>query len=165
MINDESFSVTANDGEPTLKEAKQSDEWPEWEKAIKAKLAQLKQMGTRRLIKKPKHAIPIANKWVFVKKRNKEGQLTKYKARLVAKGCVQHLGYNYAKTHSPVVCLETIRLLLAIAVVKKLKIHQMDVKGAYLNGTCKGGTHIGLRTGLVHALWCLWNGEGTPFLM
>jgi hypothetical protein len=46
-------------------------------------------MGTWRLTKKPKHTIPIANKWVFAKKRNKAGQLTKYKARLVAKGCAQ----------------------------------------------------------------------------
>ena len=68
-------------------------------------------------------------------KRNKAGQLTKYKARLVAKGCAQRPGYDYAETHLPVVCLETIRLLLAIAATRGLKIHQMDVKGAYLNGT------------------------------
>jgi hypothetical protein len=53
----------------------------------------------------------------------------------VAKGCAQHPGYNYTKTHSPIVCLESIRLLLAIAATRGLKIHQMDVKGAYLNGT------------------------------
>jgi len=73
VVCDETFSVAANDGEPTLKEAKRLNKWPEWEKAIKAKLAQLKKMGTWRLIKKPKHAIPIANKWVFAKKRNKAG--------------------------------------------------------------------------------------------
>ena len=92
-------------------------------------------MGTWRLIEKPKHAIPIANKWVFAKKRNKTGQLTKYKARLVAKGCAQRPGYDYAETHSPVVRLETIHLLLVITAIKGLKIQQMDVKGAYLNGT------------------------------
>jgi len=68
-------------------------------------------------------------------KRNKAGQLTKYKARLVAKGCAQRPGYYYAKTHSPVIHLETIHLLLAITAMRGLKIHQMDMKGAYLNGT------------------------------
>jgi hypothetical protein len=136
-VCDETFSVVANDGEPTLKEVRQLDEWPEWEKTIKAELAQLKKMGTWRLIKKPKHAIHITNKWVFTKKRNKAGQLIKYKARLVAKGCVQCPGYNYAKTHLPVVRLESIHLLLAIAATRGLKIHQMDVKGAYLNRTLK----------------------------
>ncbi len=92
----------------SLHEAKQSPDWPEWEKAIKTELDQLNQMGTWRLVEKPQGAVPIANKWVFTKKRNKEGQLTKYKARLVAKGCAQQPGYDYVETHSPVVQLETI---------------------------------------------------------
>jgi hypothetical protein len=94
-------------------------------------------MGTWRLVDKPPNAIPIANKWVFAKKRNKQGQLTKYKAQLVAKGYAQCPGYDYVETHSPMVCLETIRLILAIATIKGLVIQQMDVKGAYLNGILK----------------------------
>ena len=46
IISDESFSVAANDGVATLKEARKSGEWPEWEKAIKAELTQLQKMGT-----------------------------------------------------------------------------------------------------------------------
>jgi len=97
---------------------RRSIEWPEWEKAIEAELAQLKKMGIWKLVERPKYAIPITNKWVFMKKRNKAGQLTKYKARLVAKGCTQHLGYSYAKMHLPVVCLKMICLLLVIMATK-----------------------------------------------
>jgi len=101
---------------------------------IKAELAQLHQMETWRLVDKPPNTIPIVNKWVFAKKRNKQGRLTKYKAQLVAKGYAQHPGYDYVEMHSPVVHLETIHLILAIAAIKGLVIQQMDVKGAYLNG-------------------------------
>jgi len=94
-------------------------------------------MGTWKLVEKPAGTIPINNKWVFAKKRNKEGVLTKYKARLVAKGCTQRPGHDYIETHSPVMRLETIRAILAIAPTRKLLIQQMDVKGAYLNGTLK----------------------------
>ena len=80
---------------------------------------------------------PINNKWVFAKKRNKEGVLTKYKARLVTKGCTQCPGHNYIEMHSPVMRLETIRAILVIAPTCKLHIQQMDIKGAYLNGTLK----------------------------
>jgi hypothetical protein len=133
-ISDESFSITANDGAASLKDVRRSNEWPEWEEAIKAELAQLHQMGTWRLVDKPPNAIPIVNKWVFAKKRNKQGQLTKYKARFMAKGYAQHPGYDYVEMHSPVVRLKTIHLILAIAAIKGLVIQQMDVKGAYLNG-------------------------------
>ena len=94
-------------------------------------------MGTWKLIDKQVGVVPIANKWVFTKKQNKEGVLTKYKARLVAKGCAQCLGHDYLKTHSPIVQLETIRAILAIAPMQKLHIQQMDIKGAYLNSTLK----------------------------
>ena len=99
-------------------------------------------MGTWKLVDKPAGAVPIANKWVFAKKRNKQGILTKYKARLIAKGCTQRPGHDYIETHLPVVCLETIRAILAIAPMRKLIIQQMDIKGAYLNGTLKECIYI-----------------------
>jgi hypothetical protein len=130
-------AIEAGDDYQSLKEAKASNEWPEWEAAIRVELSQLDAMGTWRLVDPPNDAKPIGNKWVFAKKRNKDGQLTKYKARLVAKGFAQRPGYDYVETHSPVVRLETIRILLALAQRREMIIQQMDVKGAYLNGTLK----------------------------
>ncbi len=46
VISDESFSVAANDSAVSLKDVRQSKEWPEWEEVIKAELAQLQKMGT-----------------------------------------------------------------------------------------------------------------------
>jgi hypothetical protein len=71
-----------------------------------------------------------------VTKRDKEGQVVKIKARLVVRGCGQHPG-DYLETHSPVVRLKSIHTILAIATARGLQIQQMDVKGAYLNGTPK----------------------------
>ena len=118
----------------TLEEGKWSPDWPEWERAVQKELDQLRDMETWIPVKRPADAVPISNKWVFVKKFNKEGQLLKYKGRLVAKGCTQRPGHDYTDTFSPVVCLETIRVILAKAPIERLKIQQMDVKGAYLNG-------------------------------
>ena len=85
-----------------------SPNWPEWEKVIQSELAQLHQMETWRLVEKPPNAVPIANKWTFLKKWNKAGEVVKFKARLVAKGCTQRPGHNYVETFSPVVCMDTI---------------------------------------------------------
>jgi hypothetical protein len=127
--------VHGGDEPKSLNEAKKSPEWPEWEHAVQKELDQLLDMGTWILVQRPADAVPISNKWVFVKKYNKRGDLLKYKGRLVAKGCAQRPGYDYLETFSPVVRLESIRAILAIASIKQLDIQQMDVKGAYLNGT------------------------------
>jgi hypothetical protein len=127
--------MLGGDDPKSLKEARTSPEWPEWERAINAELDQLNEMGTWSLVEKPTDAIPIANKWVFTKKYGKSGELLKYKGRLVAKGCSQRPGYDYLETFSPVVRLETIRAILALAAIHDFRIQQMDVKGAYLNGT------------------------------
>ena len=55
----------------------------------------------------------------------------------LAKGCSQRPGYDYQETFSPVVRMETVRAILSLVPSKKLKIQQMDVKGAYLNGILK----------------------------
>jgi hypothetical protein len=106
----------------SLQDAQQSIEWLEWKKAIKAKLEQLEQMGTWKLVERPKGVIPIGNKFIFTKKQDKISQLLRYKARLVAKGYAQRLGHNYLEMHSPIMRLETIRAILAIALMQKLHI-------------------------------------------
>ena len=46
----------------SLKDAKNSPDWPEWEIAIQAKLDLLKERGTWKHVEKLPDAIPIANK-------------------------------------------------------------------------------------------------------
>jgi hypothetical protein len=56
------------------------------------------------------------------------------KARLVAQGFTQVEGLDFGKTFAPVVRLEAIRILLAYACSHNIKLYQMDVKSAFLNG-------------------------------
>ena len=62
------------------------------------------------------------------------GSIDKYKARLVIKGYKQKEGLDYFDTYSPVTGISSIRMLIAIAAIHNLVIHQMDVKIAFLNG-------------------------------
>ena len=63
-----------------------------------------------------------------------DGTIDKYKARLVVKGYRQKEGLDYFDTYSLVTKITSIRMLIALAAVHDLKIHQMDVKTAFLNG-------------------------------
>jgi hypothetical protein len=50
------------------------------------------------------------------------------------KGCAQHPGHEFTETYSLVGRAETLRACLALVSVKGLKVKQMDIVGAYLNG-------------------------------
>ena len=94
-------------------------------------------MGTWELVDAPEDRNPITNKWVFVRKYDKDRNLQKYKACLVARGFSQMPGMDFNETFSPVVRLETIRTILVLAVAEDWEIQQMDVQGAYLNRKLK----------------------------
>ena len=56
------------------------------------------------------------------------------KARLVVQGFLKVPGIDYFDTYAPVACLASIWMILALAVHNGMEIHQIDIKGTYLNG-------------------------------
>jgi hypothetical protein len=89
---------------------------------------------TWKLVDLPPGSKPIGCKWIFKRKMKVDGTIDKFKARLVAKGFTQKEGIDYFDTHAPISRIASIRVLLALASIYKLVIHQMDVKTAFLNG-------------------------------
>ena len=63
-----------------------------------------------------------------------DGSVDNFKARLVIQGFRQKEGIDFFDTYAPVARISTIRLLIALASIHNLEIHQMDVKTAFLNG-------------------------------
>jgi hypothetical protein len=86
------------------------------------------------LVEHPKNKNVIGTKWVYRNKQVEHGIVVKNKGRLVAKGYSQVEGLDYGETFAPVENLEAIRILLAYASSHKMKLFQMDVKSAFLNG-------------------------------
>jgi len=51
-------------------------------------------------------------------------------------------GINYTKTYAYVSCLEAIHILLSFAAHTKMKLYQMDVKNAFLNGLIQEEVYV-----------------------
>ncbi|WVZ76189.1 hypothetical protein U9M48_024180 [Paspalum notatum var. saurae] len=86
------------------------------------------------LVEPPPNCRPIGTKWVIKNKQGEVGMVVRNKVRLVAQGFCQKEGIDYEETFALVARLEAIRILLAFAASKDIKLQQMDVKSAFLNG-------------------------------
>jgi hypothetical protein len=94
------------------------------------------------LVDPPPGCKPIGTKWVWKNKEGDKGEVVRNKSRLVAKGFSQKEGIDYEETFAPVSRLEAIRILLAFSVDKGFKLHQMDVKSAFLNGVLEEEVYV-----------------------
>ena len=91
----------------------------------------------------------IGTKWIFCNKTNEEGNVIRNKARLVAQGYFQMEGVDYDETFAPVACIESIRIILALACHLKFKLYQMDVKTAFLIGFLKKDVYVAQAKGFI----------------
>ncbi|GKC92547.1 retrovirus-related pol polyprotein from transposon TNT 1-94, partial [Tanacetum coccineum] len=111
IIGTDFFVSFMVENEPTsYREAVTSSEGQQWREAIKS------------------------YKWIFKKKMKVDGTVDKYKGRLVIQGFRQREVLDYFDTYSPVTRTTSIRMIIAIAALRNLDFHQMDVKTAFLNG-------------------------------
>ncbi|KAK9158341.1 hypothetical protein Scep_004915 [Stephania cephalantha] len=118
----------------TFKEAMSMPEAPLWKEAINSKIESIMNDHTLELVNLLSNMKPLGCNWIFKRKLKADGSIDKHKARLVAKGFKQKDGYDLFDTCSPVTRITSKRMLIAIATINNLEIHQMDVKTTFLNG-------------------------------
>ncbi|RVW62895.1 Retrovirus-related Pol polyprotein from transposon TNT 1-94 [Vitis vinifera] len=101
---------------------------PEWRQAIREEIKALKKNGTWELsnLLKGKHLVGC--KWIFTIKFKPDGSIERYKARLVAKGFAQTYSIYYQETFILIAKLNTIRVLLSLAINLDEPFQQLDVK-------------------------------------
>ena len=90
--------------------------------------------GVWEIVSRPEGKSVVASRWLYKIKHGVDGSIEKYKARFVARGFSQKEGVDYDETFAPVARYTSIRSIIAIASTMGWKLHQMDVKAAFLNG-------------------------------
>ena len=84
----------------------------------------------------------VISKWILKIKHVVDGSIKKYKARCVASGFSQKEGNDYGDTFSPISRYTSIKTIISLAAKMKWKLHQMDVKTAFLNGVIEEEVYI-----------------------
>jgi hypothetical protein len=106
----------------------------DWVNAMHEELNNFTRNEVWELVKRPSDHNVIGIKWVFRNKQDENGVIVRNKARLVAQGYTQVEGLDLDEIFAPVARLEDIRILLTYVTSHNIKLYQMDVKSAFLNG-------------------------------
>ena len=143
------FNIEENS--QNLKETLTSPDAIFGKKVINNEMESLISNRTWKLLDLPSGCKTIGCKWVLRKKLKPDGSIDKFKARLVAKGFKQKANLDFFDTFSPVTRITSIRLLIVIAAIFYLKIHQIDVKTAFLNGDLEEEIYMDQPKGFVES--------------
>ncbi|GKB44919.1 zinc finger, CCHC-type containing protein [Tanacetum coccineum] len=127
-----SYCYSIEEDPRTYNEAMQSRDAAFWKEAIDDEIGSIMENNTWVLSDLPPGCKPLGCKWIFKRKMKVDGTIDKFKARLVIQGFRQKEGIDYFDTYAPVARITTIRLLLTLAAIHNLVIHQMDVKITFL---------------------------------
>ncbi|MCO5612518.1 hypothetical protein L7F22_066786 [Adiantum nelumboides] len=125
------FSTLCDANEPdSFEEALKCDQWKD---AMQQEIDSIHKDHTWDQVDLPTGKKPIGTIWVFKVKRKQDGIVDRYKGKLVAKGYAQQEGIDYDETFALTSCASTVRSLVAIAAHHGWKVHQLDIKIAFLN--------------------------------
>lgn len=131
----------------SYKDAISGEHSAQWIAAIESEIQSLIDLKVFKLVHRkelPPGTNIIKAKWVFKVKPNKLGHVERYKTRLCAKGYLQKHGIDYSQTFSPVAKSESIKITLAIAAKRKLKLRSSDISTAFLFGELPESETVGV---------------------
>jgi hypothetical protein len=140
VVNQVSHSCYLSQLEPKKFTEALKDE--SWVTAMHEELHQFIRNDVWTLVPRPQEQNVIGTKWIFKNKSDAHGTVVRNKARLVAQGYTQVEGVDFDETFAPVARLESIRILLSISSCLQIKLYQMDVKSAFLNGILKEEVYV-----------------------
>ncbi|CAI7788646.1 unnamed protein product [Closterium sp. NIES-53] len=118
----------------TVQQALGGEHKEKWREAMDKELKALQERNTLKVvpIDVARNKTILTGKWVFRVKTKADGTIDKFKARWVVRGFDQEHGRDFTETFAPVSQHTSLRILLAVAAMKKKNLRQIDVANAFL---------------------------------
>ncbi|MBW0515470.1 hypothetical protein O181_055185, partial [Austropuccinia psidii MF-1] len=132
----------------TFKGALQSPEKDFWKAAIDNELCSMESLNVWEVVEQQESCKLVGTTWVFKIKKNHSNEVTEYKAQLCAQGFTQIQGVDFEKTYAPTGRLNSLQTLIALAAAKNRKLHQIDIKSAFLNAPLREEVYLHVPQGL-----------------
>lgn len=115
----------------TYKAAMKSDEAELWQAACKKEIEMLISMGVWEEVALPDGKRVVSSKWVFARKQNSSGRVTKHKSRFVVRGFDQREGIDFQETFAPPARFGSLMIMFAISAKRRWHMQGFDVVSAY----------------------------------
>ncbi|CAI7755823.1 unnamed protein product [Closterium sp. NIES-54] len=118
----------------TVQQALGGEHKEKWREAMDKELKALQERNTWKVVPigVARNKTILTEKWVFRVKTKADGTIDKFKARWVVRGFDQEHGRDFTETFALVSRHTSLRILLAVAAMKKKKLRQIDVANAFL---------------------------------
>jgi hypothetical protein len=118
----------------THHQAMKGSEIDQWKEAEKKEYSNMDQHKAWLVQSKRNDDSPIPITWAFRKKLGSNNEITEFKARICVQGFRQTFELDFFAKYAPTGKPCSLRLLISFAVNNDMKIHQLDVRSAFL--TC-----------------------------
>ena len=146
----QSINLTLHCEPQSFEKATTCSDSTKWQEAMESEIQSLNQNDVWDVVSLPSDKRAMGSKWVYKVKRGADGSIERYQARLVAQGFTQQRGTDYDETFSPVVRMESFRVLVALSVQFGFKLHHIDVTTAFLNGDLEHAGSLHEATTMFH---------------
>ena len=113
-----------------------------WQEAMVEEYDSIMKNQVWEVVLRPEGKKVLGSGWIYKVKHAVDESVEKYKARFVAKGFSQKEGIDYEETFVPVAKYSSIRTIMSLAIEMGWRVHQMDVKTAFLNRVIKEEVYI-----------------------
>jgi hypothetical protein len=114
----------------------------EWADAMTKEYQSIIKNDVWEIVLRPNIKDMVSSKCLFKIKHATDRSIEKYKERFVGRRFSQKEGIDYEDTFAPVARYTSIKMIIALAAKMKWKLHQMDVKIAFLNGFIEEEVYI-----------------------